>query len=187
MKDSVSIQIKEIRPDELSAYCHGLTITYGCATSLFGTILVAYVPDGICYLSFVDDNLEEQLDELKNSWPGATLSPETQQQTQTLLSLLQETNSEIPILAVCLSGTDLQRQVWKALLQVHKGETSSYTQIAQTVGRPKAVRAVASAIGKNPVSWIIPCHRILLKDGSLSGYRWNAKRKQQLLDWERTK
>ena len=98
MKDSVSIQIKEIRPDELSAYCHGLTITYGCATSLFGTILVAYVPDGICYLSFVDDNLEEQLDELKNSWPGATLSPETQQQTQTLLSLLQETNSEIPIL-----------------------------------------------------------------------------------------
>ena len=89
MKDSVSIQIKEIRPDELSAYCHGLTITYGCATSLFGTILVAYVPDGICYLSFVDDNLEEQLEELKNSWPGATLSPETQQQTQTLLSLLQ--------------------------------------------------------------------------------------------------
>ena len=130
---------------------------------------------------------EEQLKELKNSWPGATLSPETQQQTQTLLSLLQETNSEIPILSVCLSGTDLQRQVWKALLQVHKGETSSYTQIAQTVGRPKAVRAVASAIGKNPVSWIIPCHRILHKDGSLSGYRWNAKRKQQLLDWERTK
>ena len=107
MKDSVSIQIKEIRPDELSAYCHGLTITYGCATSLFGTILVAYVPDGICYLSFVDDNLEEQLKELKNSWPGATLSPETQQQAQTLLSLLQETNSEIPILSVCLSGTDL--------------------------------------------------------------------------------
>ena len=64
MKDSVSIQIKEIRPDELSAYCHGLTITYGCATSLFGTILVAYVPDGICYLSFVDDNLEEELEEL---------------------------------------------------------------------------------------------------------------------------
>ena len=149
--------------------------------------MVAYVPDGICYLSFVDDNLEEQLEELKNSWPGATLSPETQQQTQTLLSLLQETNSEIPILAVCLSGTDLQRQVWKALLQVHKGKTTSYTQIAQTVGRPKAVRAVASAIGKNPVSWIIPCHRILHKDGSLSGYRGNAKRKQQLLDWERTK
>ena len=91
------------------------------------------------------------------------------------------------ILAVCLSGTDLQRQVWKALLQVHKGKTTSYTQIAQTVGRPKAVRAVASAIGKNPVSWIIPCHRILHKDGSLSGYRWDAKRKQQLLEWEKNK
>lgn len=187
MKDSVSIQIKEILPDELPAYCQGLTIPYGCAESLFGTILAAYVPDGICYLSFVDDNLNEQLEELRHDWPRAKLLPETNQHTQTLLSILQETNPDTPTLSVCLSGTDLQRQVWKALLQVHKGETSSYTQIAQTVGRPKAVRAVASAIGKNPVSWIIPCHRILHKDGSLSGYRWNAKRKRQLLDWEKSK
>ena len=109
MKDSVSIQIKEIRPDELSAYCHGLTITYGCATSLFGTILVAYVPDGICYLSFVDDNLEEQLEELKNSWPGATLSPETQQQTQTLLSLLQDHRDYIFHVACLKSVVDDSR------------------------------------------------------------------------------
>ena len=187
MKDTVTIQIREICPDELSAYCQGLTIFYGCAESLFGTILVAYVPDGICYLSFVDDNLNEQLEGLRHDWPGAKLQPEPHQQAQTLLSILQETNPDTPTLSVCLSGTDLQRQVWKALLQVHEGETTSYTQIAQTVGRPKAVRAVASAIGKNPVSWIIPCHRILHKDGSLSGYRWNAKRKRQLLDWEKSK
>lgn len=187
MKDNVTIQIKEIRPDELSAYCQGLTISYGCAESLFGTILVAYVPDGICYLSFVDENLNEQLEELRKDWPGAKLQPETLQRTQDLLSLLQETTTETPTLSVCLSGTDLQRHVWKTLLQVHKGETTSYTQIAQTVGRSKAVRAVASAIGKNPVSWIIPCHRILHKDGSLSGYRWNTKRKRQLLDWEKSK
>lgn len=187
MKDSVFIQIKEIRPDELSTYCQGLTMFYGCAVSPFGTILAAYVPDGICYLSFVDENLDEQLEKLRNSWPGVKLLPETHRHTQALLSLLQETNPDTPILSVCLSGTDLQRQVWKTLLQVHKGETTSYTQIAQIVGRPKAVRAVASAIGKNPVSWIIPCHRVLHKDGSLSGYRWNAKRKQQLLDWEKSK
>lgn len=113
--------------------------------------------------------------------------PETNKHTQSLLAVLQETSTNTPPLSVCLYGTDFQRKVWNALLQIHKGETSSYTQIAQIIGRPKAVRAVASAIGKNPVSWIIPCHRILHKDGSLSGYRWDAKRKQQLLEWEKNK
>lgn len=187
MKDTATILIKEISPHELSVYCRGLTITYGCAESLFGKVLIAYVPDGICYLSFVDDNLEEQLMELEKCWKGALLIPETNKHTQSLLAVLQETSTNTPPLSVCLYGTDFQRKVWKALLQIHKGETTSYTQIAQIIGRPKAVRAVASAIGKNPVSWIIPCHRILHKDGSLSGYRWNAKRKQQLLKWEKNK
>ena len=175
MKDSVIIQIKEISPHEFPVYCQGLTITYGCAESPFGKVLIAYVPDGICFLSFVDNNLEEQLMELEKCWKGA------------LLAVLQETSTNTPPLSVCLYGTDFQRKVWKALLQIHKGETTSYTQIAQIIGHPKAVRAVASAIGKNPVSWIIPCHRILHKDGSLSGYRWDAKRKQQLLEWEKNK
>ena len=188
MKDTATILIKEISPHELSVYCRGLTITYGCAESLFGKVLIAYVPDGICYLSFVDDNLEEQLMELEKCWKGALLIPETNNKyTQSLLAVLQETRTDTPPLSVSLYGTDFQRKVWNALLQIHKGETSSYTQIAQIIGRPKAVRAVASAIGKNPVSWIIPCHRILHKDGSLSGYRWDAKRKQQLLEWEKNK
>lgn len=187
MKDTATIQIKEISPHEFPVYCQGLTISYGCTESIFGKVLIAYVPDGICYLSFVDNNLEEQLMELEKCWEGALLIPETNKHTQSLLAVLQETSINTPPLSVCLYGTDFQRKVWKALLQIHKGETTSYTQIAQIIGCPKAVRAVASAIGKNPVSWIIPCHRILHKDGSLSGYRWNAKRKQQLLNWEKSR
>mgnify|MGYP003238774322 FL=1 len=77
MKDSVIIQIKEISPNEFPVYCQGLTITYGCAESPFGKVLIAYIPDGICYLSFVDNNLEEQLMELEKCWKGALLIPET--------------------------------------------------------------------------------------------------------------
>jgi AraC family transcriptional regulator of adaptative response/methylated-DNA-[protein]-cysteine methyltransferase len=87
-------------------------------------------------------------------------------------------------LCVHISGTNFQIQVWKALLRLPSGETTSYGEVARAVGRPGAARAVGSAVGSNPVAWLIPCHRVLRSDGKLGGYHWGPRRKEAMLAWE---
>ncbi len=86
-----------------------------------------------------------------------------------------------------LTGTPFQRQVWQQLLSIPVGTLTTYQKIAEAVGRPTAVRAVANAIGANPVAWLIPCHRVVRSDGQLGGYRWGVERKRAMLDWEQQK
>jgi len=108
-----------------------------------------------------------------------------QRATELLARLLSEPPRYIESLS--LGGTAFQRRVWQALLEIPLGTVTSYRQLAEHIGRPTAVRAVANAVGANPVAWLIPCHRVIRSDGGLGGYRWGVERKRALLAWERDK
>ncbi len=151
-------------------------ITYGFAETPYGTAFVAFLEDSLCFLGFGgEDEQATLLNELARNWPGARL-----------------TEAEAPLpcpwdeaeATLTVRGTELQLAVWQALLDIPAGETVSYEALAWRVGRPSAVRAVASAVGANPVSWLIPCHRVLRKDGSAGGYRWGLAVKSRLLQSE---
>lgn len=168
-----------------------LTIAYsfGAATPL-GEMLVASTSVGICYLAFVTDGRDAVLAELKQLFPQAAFQEKSDELQGRLWKVLgsllagkkaAEAEDRLPL---HLKGTRFQQQVWQALLAVPWGEVRTYGQIAAQLGCPKACRAVGTAIGANPVSVLIPCHRVLRSDGTLGGYHWGTDRKARLLKLE---
>ena len=160
-----------------------LRVHYGSATTPFGKILLGWINTRLCYLVFCDDGHEIQLRKLIDLWPAATLMPDDNSAAklakQIFSSPLKE--NEFPIL---VQGSSFQIKVWQALLHTRPGQTISYSQLAQMAGSPKAQRAVGSALAANPIAYLIPCHRVIKKDGNLGNYRWGAGRKQSMLEWE---
>lgn len=157
-----------------------IKITYGFHETPFGPCLVAVEARGLCFFGFVAKG-KAALDELHKNWLGAELVEDT----AVTESFVQEMFAqEEPKIKLFVKGTALQVAVWKALLAIKSGETKSYSEIAQLIGERKAVRAVASAIAYNPVSYLIPCHRVVLKSGEFHGYRWGTQCKKALLEHE---
>ncbi len=146
----------------------------------YGLAVVASTPRGICYVGFGDR--EPMLDDLKKRYAGATIQEQKTGLHKLALSFIK--NEKVPELPLHIPGTDFQLSVWKALLQVPVGKLSSYKAIANAVNNPKAVRAVGSAIGDNPVSYIIPCHRVIRSDGGLGGYFWGLEIKKRMIEEE---
>jgi AraC family transcriptional regulator of adaptative response/methylated-DNA-[protein]-cysteine methyltransferase len=128
----------------------------------------------------------EQLDALRKTWPLATLKsdPQATANIAALLSAVPAQAAQRP-LSLHVSGTNFQIAVWRALLRVPAGRAVSYSQIAVAVGSPRAVRAAGTAVGANPVAFLIPCHRVIQQNGGLGGYRWGVERKQAIQVWER--
>ena len=161
------------------------TIHYATGPSSLGTVLVAQSGAGLCSL-MIDDDPNALKDQLTLRFPAAELIEDG----QGLNSLLAEAVAliEAPDAAYSgpldLRGTAFQQSVWQALMTVPPGQTLTYSELAEQVGKPKAVRAVAAACGANRIAVIIPCHRIIGRNGSLTGYRWGVKRKQSLLQRE---
>lgn len=122
---------------------------------------------------------EESKEALVRRWPNAHWVEDDAEVKETVRAIFDSDRSID--LKLCLKGTEFQVSVWKALLRVESGEVTSYQSIAIAIGRPSAVRAVANAIGQNPISWLIPCHRIIYSDGRLGGYRWGVDIKTRLL------
>lgn len=155
-------------------------ITWAVTETDLGTMLLAATEKGICRLSF-----DEGEADLRTHFPKALLKHGADQpQFQALLSgavAAVATPSARPDLPLDVNGTDFQQAVWRALQRIPAGETRSYAQLAASIGMPKAVRAVGSANGANPVSVLIPCHRVIRTDGSLGGYAWGLERKAALL------
>lgn len=161
-------------------------ITYACGTSSLGEFLVAQSQKGICAI-LLGDNQEELVTELKERFPTAELQPSEEnisELLQQLVSLIEQPTQSLQ-LPLDIRGTLFQQKVWELLQQIPAGETRSYTQIAQALGTPKAIRAVASACAANALAIIIPCHRVVRSDGHLAGYRWGLERKKILLQRER--
>ena len=155
-------------------------IDYGFHASPFGRCLVMVASGAVIGLAFVDKNQNAALRDMKARWPQAAYiaAPRT---TSAFVKRIFS-NQKLPLLLI---GTDFQTQVWKKLLLIPKGETTHYGDLAIALGRPKAARAVGTAVGQNPISWIVPCHRVVRRDGGLGGYHWGLELKKKMLAAEK--
>ena len=173
-------------PGEWKAGGEGLTITYGFHPSPFGTALVMATERGLAGLAFADPGEEQAaFADMRSRWPKATYV-EDRDATAPLAQRIFDQKLWRPDrpLRVVLIGTDFEVRVWEALLKVPFGRVTSYSDLARKVAAPKAARAVGAAVGKNPVCFVVPCHRVIGKSGALTGYHWGLTRKRAILGWE---
>jgi AraC family transcriptional regulator, regulatory protein of adaptative response / methylated-DNA-[protein]-cysteine methyltransferase len=180
------VNLEAMSPGEYKTGGVGLQLRYGVHESPFGPALIALTPRGVCSLQFLDtadSSMAEQL--LRQSWLQAdiTYDPAAIQPVHDLIFGFTTATEQKP-LTLCVKGTNFQIQVWRALLQVPFGDITTYQTVAEKVGRPRATRAVGTAIGHNPIGYLIPCHRVIRESGELGGYRWGGDRKATLLGWE---
>lgn len=157
------------------------SIEYGIASSPFGNALIAQSPKGIVHLSFFQSPIAEAVESLKSEQPQAKAIRDDAGAKTLVAQIFQPQ----PKLALHIWGTEFQIKVWKALLTISHGKTATYSQIADLIGHPESARAVGNAIGRNRIAYLIPCHRITRRDGSLGGYRWGKDCKTKLLEWEK--
>jgi O-6-methylguanine DNA methyltransferase len=181
------IHLEAVTPGQFKTQGKGLRIEYAVQDTPFGQAFIAITPKGICQLDFMDDSvIEDHLSTLQNKWPRALLL-ENHQSTSAIIHRLFDhplnTENQKPI-SLYVSGTNFQVQVWKALLQLAPAKVSSYSQLANAIGRPKSARAVGQAVGANPVAFLIPCHRVIQQSGKLGGYHWGETRKHAIHAWE---
>ncbi|MEM7439947.1 MAG: bifunctional helix-turn-helix domain-containing protein/methylated-DNA--[protein]-cysteine S-methyltransferase [Pseudomonadota bacterium] len=158
----------------------GLRIRYGWFDSPFGEMIVAATDRGICGMGFTQEfGREWSLDDMRKRWPAANFVEDSRSLSPQVDAILGQDKAQLHLI-----GAPFQIKVWEALLNVPTGHVTTYSEIAGAIGRPKAVRAVGTAVGRNPVSWLIPCHRALRKSGALGGYHWGLPVKRALLAWE---
>lgn len=163
-----------------------LAINYSFAESPFGNILVASTSKGICYMAFTDTVAEPFLD-LRAHFPNAALRQITDLVQQNALYIFSQDWSRLQEIKLHLKGTEFQLKVWETLLKIPMGGLSTYKDIAGRIGNPKASRAVGSAVGDNPVAFLIPCHRVIQSEGAFGQYHWGATRKTAIIGWEAAK
>jgi AraC family transcriptional regulator of adaptative response/methylated-DNA-[protein]-cysteine methyltransferase len=173
-------------PGEWKSGGEGLHIAYGFHASPFGTALVMATPRGLAGLAFADAGEEAAaLADMRSRWPKARYA-ENPSITAPLAQRIFDSSLWRPDqpLRVVLIGTDFEVRVWETLLSIPMGGTTTYSDIAAKVCTPKAARAVGAAVGKNPVCFVVPCHRVIGKSGNLTGYHWGLTRKRAMLGWE---
>jgi AraC family transcriptional regulator of adaptative response/methylated-DNA-[protein]-cysteine methyltransferase len=179
------VQLDAVTPGEFKTGGAGMRVQYGLAKSPFGDMFIGVTPRGICKLSFVmDNNIDQQIKELQRQWPNADLVKEASATAEIVEAVLAGKHPNKGPLSLYVRGTNFQISVWRALLQIEPACINSYGQVAAAVGRPKASRAVGTAIGSNPVAFFIPCHRVLQQSGQIGGYLWGETRKHAIHAWE---
>ena len=160
----------------------GLRFSWGVAPSPFGDAILLVAPRGLSAMAFADPDVAGGFADLEARYPAATYTRDDALARSWAERIFTPTGPEN--LPLALYGTPWQRQVWRALLTIPAGEVVTYKSIAERVGTPKASRAVGAAVGANPISWLIPCHRVLASNGKLTGYHWGVKRKRAMLAYE---
>ena len=180
------VTAEAMTPGEFKAKGAGLEISYGFHPSPFGECLLAVAERGICGLGFVGEGGRKQtLEDFKRRWPAAQFqeNPEKTGSYIRGIFIAKKRNGSHP-LKLLLMGTNFQIKVWEALLRIPPGSVACYEDLARQVGKPSAARAVGSAVGRNPISFLIPCHRAIRKMGITGDYHWGAARKKAILAWE---
>lgn len=163
----------------------GINLNFSFAVTFHGEVLIASTQLGVCYLAFVDDGHEQALSELQRRFPGMLFHEQMDSfQEESLIFLSETVWKDKTALMLDIAGTEFQRKVWQELMKIPVGELTTYREIAQSIGLPKASRAVGTAIGQNPIAILIPCHRVIRSDGTLGGYHWGLERKKKLIEWE---
>ncbi len=177
------INIEGMTPAEYKNGGQSLFINYSFAESPFGNIIVASTHKGICYMAFAADDAAA-LQELKQKFPNAVFTQKLDMLQQNALFIFQNDWSRLQEIKLHLKGSDFQLKVWETLLKIPMGKLSTYGTIAAQIGNPDASRAVGTAIGHNPVAFLIPCHRIIQSSGNFGGYMWGNTRKTAIIGWE---
>lgn len=177
------LQIEGMTPAEYKNGGVALTISYQFAETLFGEVLVASTSKGICALTFVE-NPTEALQHLKAQFPKAKFVAQSDSLQQSALALFQTDQNQLAKIKLHLKGTAFQLKVWQSLLKIPMGQLTTYGELAKVIDHPKAARAVGTAIGSNPVAFLIPCHRVIQSTGALGGYEWGQVRKMAMIAWE---
>jgi AraC family transcriptional regulator of adaptative response/methylated-DNA-[protein]-cysteine methyltransferase len=180
------VTLEAMSPGEARSGGATLSMTYGIHDSPFGPALIATTARGVCGLHFLEHGTDaEARRQLESDWPRAALRAEARA-TQPIAARIFAPIAARPTqpLGLLVRGTNFQVQVWRALLRIPYGRVLSYGDVARSLGEPLASRAVGSAIGANPVAWLIPCHRVIRRTGALSRYRWGETRKAAMLGWE---
>jgi AraC family transcriptional regulator of adaptative response/methylated-DNA-[protein]-cysteine methyltransferase len=179
------VTTEAVSPGEYKSRGAGLTVRYGLHPTPFGKCLIGLTGRGICHLSFVQSSEGDAIDALVNDWAHARMV-EDQRATAPLLEPIFDIakRGQQQPLQLYLRGTNFQVKVWEALLQIPAGAVTTYEGVARRIGRPTSSRAVGSAVGRNPVAVLIPCHRVIRKMGEFGNYRYGAARKRALLAWE---
>ncbi|TCM63193.1 AraC family transcriptional regulator of adaptative response/methylated-DNA-[protein]-cysteine methyltransferase [Acinetobacter calcoaceticus] len=193
------IQIEGMTPAQYKNGGLNVEIHYSQHQTLFGPVLIASTDQGICFLSF-EQPVELALQQLRQDFPHARLSEQSDAMQQNALAIFHRhqidteqadasdhvhpIQDQIAQIKLHLKGSEFQLKVWQSLLNIPMGQLSSYGQIAAQIGQPSASRAVGTAIGHNPVAFLIPCHRVIQASGQLGGYRWGETRKKAMIAWE---
>jgi AraC family transcriptional regulator of adaptative response/methylated-DNA-[protein]-cysteine methyltransferase len=173
-------------PGEWKTGGEGLTISYGYHPSPFGTALVMITPRGLAGLALADPGKEKAaLRDMRSRWPKAKYVEDFAATAPTARRIFDRKlwRADRP-LRVVLIGTDFEVRVWEKLLTIPMGRLTTYSDLAAQAGNPKAARAVGAAVGKNPICFVVPCHRVVGKSGELTGYHWGLTRKRAMLGWE---
>ena len=177
-------------PGDVKRRGEGLDIAYGFHDCPFGDALVMMTEHGVCGIGFVDEDAgqtrREALDDMIGRWPRAHYREAPGETGSVAAQIFGSSDGGAGgAVRLVLIGTDFDVRVWEALLRIPMGRAVSYTDLARHIGRPSAPRAVGSAVGRNPISFVVPCHRVLRGDGNLGGYHWGLTRKRALIGWEK--
>ena len=179
------VNLEAASPGEMKSGGAGWTIAFGFAESPFGKCLLAQSPRGICRLSFEENEKAARAD-LQEDWPAAELKRDdtiAARLTEKIFAQPGDSHSQ-PALRAFVRGTLFQVRVWRALLQVQSGTLTSYGRLASAIDKPAAARAVGTAVGQNPLAYLIPCHRVIRETGVIGDYHWGPIRKRAIIAWE---
>jgi AraC family transcriptional regulator, regulatory protein of adaptative response / methylated-DNA-[protein]-cysteine methyltransferase len=176
--------LEAVTPAEYRQHGSGICIEYGFHATPFGNCLLGSTERGICWLSFlsVQDDENAALSEMKAFWFNSVI----QENFESTKEIMTRVFGSGPTgrLNLLVKGTNFQVKVWEALLRIPQGTVTTYQDIARRIQHPRALQAVGSAVGSNAIAYLIPCHRVIRKDGILGEYRWNALRKKSMIGWE---
>jgi AraC family transcriptional regulator of adaptative response/methylated-DNA-[protein]-cysteine methyltransferase len=180
------ISIEGMTPGEYKNGGESLEIHYSHAETLFGDVIIASTSKGICHLAFIENEKEDVI-KLKEKFPNALLIQKTDFMQQHALRIFKGDWKNLAAIKLHLKGTAFQLKVWETLLHIPLGGITTYGKIASSTNQPNASRAVGTAIGSNPVAYLIPCHRVIRSTGIAGEYAWGSTRKTALLGWESAK
>ena len=177
------VTTEAVTPGENKSAGEGLTIRYGIHPTPFGKCLIATTERGICNLGFVESSEGKTIDELVANWKHAKMTEDYPSTASLITRIFSDIESDFP-LKLHLRGTNFQIKVWEALLTIPSGALTTYERIAAQIGKPAALRAVGTAVGHNPIAYLIPCHRVIRKTGEYGKYRYGPARKKVILAHE---
>lgn len=181
--------LEAVTPQEYKLRGSGIQIEFGFHKTPFGNCLIGVTERGICWFSFIslDEDGRHELENMKEHWHNSVFHQNQNLTAEFVDDIFNRKESNQNKLHLFVKGTNFQIKVWEALLKIPMGDVTTYKDIAERVSNPKAIQAVGSAVGSNHIAYLIPCHRVIRKDGILGEYRWEATRKKSIIGWEMAK